>query len=547
MTSRYRNKLLTPVIWCILATEFSERFCYYGFRGILTLYFTVDLGYDENRAIAMFALTTALAYLSPMAGSLMADGHWGRYRTIMVFGSVYVIGMILLTAGAFLANSQQSQRGWTMVGLFLVCLGTGGIKPCVSSFGADQVGDATKQPQSTLSLDEMERNRLLGQHNLEPVISRDEQVRAFFAYFYFSINFGALSSLAIVPLVRSHYGFGMAFLIPTLFMITAMALFVSMHGSYVHHVPESSLSDTFVLCWWLIKRNTCSYLPPPVQRIFPCLKEGPRPAQQQDRHLAIPTHDHESDDGREQDDGVFDQKLNDARQAVHILPIMTLLPIFWCLYDQQGSVWTLQATRMELNGLQPEQLNIVNPLQIMILIPLFDQSIYPWLEQRRVNIRPLRRMACGMLLAAGAFVISGWVESAIQNREAENAPKLNVFWQIPQITLLSIAEILVSVTGLEFAYATSPDRLKAFLMGLFLLTTSVGDFFSGFLYSTVFVNLNRATIMHICGSLMLGNLVLFARVSWWWEEQERRKQEKQSENPSTFLDDGIEIQEQRAP
>ena len=137
---------------------------------------------------------------------------------------------------------------------------------------------------------------------------------------------------------------------------------------------------------------------------------------------------------------------------------MALLPIFFCLYDQQGSVWTLQATKMELNGLQPEQLNVVNPLEILTFLPLFNQCIYPWMTQHGFDITPLRRMSYGMVLAAVAFFASGLVETAIeqqqqqQQSESLSSTKINVFWQLPQITLLSIAEILVSVTGLEFAH-----------------------------------------------------------------------------------------------
>ena len=113
-----------------------------------------------------------------------------------------------------------------------------------------------------------------------------------------------------------------------------------------------------------------------------------------------------------------------------------------------------------------------------------------------------------MLLAAVSFIFSGFVESSIQYKEENNLGKVNVFWQLPQLTILAVAEIFVSVTGLEFAYSTSPERLKALLMGIYLLTTSIGDLFSGILYSTLFSDMNRSTIMYVCAALMLGNLVL---------------------------------------
>ena len=82
-----------------------------------------------------------------------------------------------------------------------------------------------------------------------------------------------------------------------------------------------------------------------------------------------------------------------------------------------------------------------------------------------------------MLLSSVAFFSSGILETIIQNRDATDGQKIHVLWQLPQITILAVAEICLSVTGLEFAYATSPDRLKSFLMAIYLLTISVGDFF----------------------------------------------------------------------
>lgn len=191
----------------------------------------------------------------------------------------------------------------------------------------------------------------------------------------------------------------------------------------------------------------------------------------------------------------------------------------------------------------------VNPLQIMVLIPLFTQVLYPKLESWGWDISPLRRMGWGMIFAAASFSVSGFVEAAI---ERSNEGTISVLWQLPQITILSIAEIFVSVTGLEFAYATSPHRLKAFLMALFLLTTAVGDFLSGILYSTAFVGVDRALVMHICALLMLGNRFVFSFVARWWQARDPHALSRQlsctsatSADVSPSLHQGIELEERR--
>lgn len=542
------SSFLTPVVWCILVTEAAERFAYFGFRALLVLYFTVELDYAENTAIALYGYNSSLAYFTPMLGALLADGYLGRYRTILSFGCVYVVGLAVLSSAAAASDGAEKNLPWQRVasfaGLFLVCVGTGGIKPCVSAFGADQVA----RPE----LDNSDGNHsssgvgvptlVIGCRADEPDAAgtdsssdarsadrrRSDHVRAFFNYFYFCINVGALTSIAIVPLLRARVGFGLAFGVPCLFMIAAMCIFLSKRRDYIHQKVSGdgggSMLTTFRITWWLLTKQI--YAHPRIAYHCPGLRPGPAPVQ---------ATEHSGDSSNESDamaqngrathdqDVAWKQQVDDAAQAMQILPVLAMFPIFWCLYDQQGSVWTLQAARMALPaGIQPEQLNIVNPLQIMILIPLFDRVIYPCMERRRWNITPLRRMAWGMLLTAAAFFVSGVVESSIHHREVRSLPKVHVLWQLPQITILAVGEILLSVTGLEFAYSTAPDRLKAFVTALFLCTTGVGDFFSGILFSTVFAHMNRAAVMHVCAALMLCNLRIFLAVAKWYDNHDPR-------------------------
>ena len=107
-----------------------ERFSYYGLRAVLVIYLTEELGFGENEAVAAFAYTSALAYFMPLVGGYVADAYLGRFTTILAFSSVYAVGSACLALAAALKSS-----GLTMFGLFLIGVGTGGIKPCVSAFG----------------------------------------------------------------------------------------------------------------------------------------------------------------------------------------------------------------------------------------------------------------------------------------------------------------------------------------------------------------------------------------------------------------------------
>jgi dipeptide/tripeptide permease len=102
-------------------------------RSILSTYF-ISLGLSEHEATSMFLFTSALAYFTPVFGGLLSDALLGKYATIVAFAIVYVLGLFLLALAAYAASSPL-----TYWGLLLIGVGTGGIKPCVSAFGADQL------------------------------------------------------------------------------------------------------------------------------------------------------------------------------------------------------------------------------------------------------------------------------------------------------------------------------------------------------------------------------------------------------------------------
>ena len=395
-----RNK----VILSILVTETAERVAYFGFRAVLVLYFTNGLNFSEPTSVSLFASVSGLAYLSPLVGALLADSSWGRYRTILRFGTMYSVGMCFITLGAYqlgpteasvdddsdanieLGTNMLVARSLSFVGLIFVCLGTGGIKPCVSAFGADQVvlseahnmqltsettiskknySDAGVENLSDHFLEDTDSkideniSMTLGTSTTSPG-ARDDQVREFFNSFYFCINVGALFSFAIIPIVRGKFGFGAAFLIPSIFMIGALSIFLSQRKAYKHRrrdLSQPSLSTTLYLCWGiLLSKTSGSYIQvndssniATTAHHRPHAVEDEQPGIMRIQDRDIPEIEREIDNHRVR---------QDAEKVLHLMPLMLFFPVFWMLYDQQGSVWTLQATRLDLHGLEPEQLQV---------------------------------------------------------------------------------------------------------------------------------------------------------------------------------------------
>ena len=121
--------------------------------------------------------------------------------------------------------------------------------------------------------------------------------------------------------------------------------------------------------------------------------------------------------------------------------------------------------------LAPSQLQAVNPLLVMLLVPLVTYGLYPLLERRGIRFTPLRRIGTGLVLTATSFLGVAIIQNAL-----ESGGRPSVLWQVGPYVVLTLSEILVSITGLEFAYTQAPIRMKGSIMSLWLLTTFAGNF-----------------------------------------------------------------------
>ena len=560
-------------VWAILITETAERFAYYGFRAILILYLTEQLRYEDETAICYFAYMTSLAYTTPIVGAVLSDAYMGKYRTIAVFVWIYSLGLIMLAFSAYglLSENYKQERKLSLVSLVLICIGTGGIKPCVSPFGADQLlydssadeeeGDGKGSSLSTdvsntagysgLATSPSLSNNIHDAHDHDDssddfyssspssqdvISSREGLAQKFFAWYYVGINIGSLASFLIIPVIKAQYGFGTAFVVPAIFIVVALMVFCSKSHEYIIFTPtrqprgetRTGLTNVLRVYYYFLKRK-CS------GRFY--FRRAYDVAATSSVH-SVSSNDKEDILSQQSPhvNGISQEQYRDAVEVLRIFPVLALYCLFWMLYDQQGSVWVLQAKHMDLHGIQPEQLGIVNPLLITFLVPVFDSHIYPLCRRYGVSTDHLSRIGTGIILCSVSFFMSGLLErsvdiayhgkdydegSAEDDGDDHNSTgtKLNVLWQLPQIFVLSMAEILVSVTGLEFAYTFSPSSMKSVVMAALLLTTAIGDMLGGILYSSL-SGLRRDYILHICGFLMLFNFVAFKKVKIWWEQSD---------------------------
>ncbi len=235
-------------------------------------------------------------------------------------------------------------------------------------------------------------------------------------WFYFAINLGAFISNALVGKLLKWYGPTVAFGTPAFFMVLATLVFWLGRRKFVH-IPRGGIGF--------------------VKECFS----------------------------------------GEGLRAVGKLCIIYLFVVpFWSLFDQIDSAWMLQAEKMNRHllffELEPTQIVAANPLMIMLLIPIFSYIIYPAIN-KVFPLTALRKIGIGLFVAALSFVVPALIETRIIA-----GAKPGIIWLIIAYLILTSAEIMVSITCLEFSYTQAPKKMKSFIMAIFLLTISVGNAFT---------------------------------------------------------------------
>ncbi len=405
-----------PQIPYIIGNEACERFSFYGMRSILTV-FLID-----------FLLRNA--HPDPAAREAMAKSHFhlfmsgvyffplfGGYladRFLGKFRVIFWLSLLYCVGHACLAIFESNIYGF-YAGLLLIAVGSGGIKPCVSAMVGDQFTEANK-------------------HLMKKV----------FAIFYWSINFGSFFASLLIPWTLKRFGASVAFGIPGVLMFIATAIYWAGRRHYVIVPPTGKNPHSFF-----------AVVSSAVRRF----KERPAGGD----WLSGARKDHP------------EEALEGVRAVFRInLLLMPTIPFFWMLFDQKASTWVVQARAMDPQigsiTFQPSQMQFVNPALVMLLIPLLVGVVYPAFQRLGWELTPLRRMPMGLIIGAFSYIIAGYYQVLI-----EGGTQLNIAWQILPYIVLTLAEILVSTTGLEFAYTQAPREMKSVVQSLWLLNSTLAN------------------------------------------------------------------------
>ncbi|MDZ4830223.1 MAG: POT family MFS transporter [Phycisphaerae bacterium] len=455
----------------IVGNEAAERFSFYGMKTILFVFMTQYLLTSDGTPSFLTATQgrewvswfVASAYFFPVIGALLADAFLGKYRTILLLSIVYCLGhlsLALIDLPSEMLKATFEPKVWLGVGLALVAIGSGGIKPCVSANVGDQFGKSNK-------------------HLLSKV----------FGWFYFAINFGSFFSTLLTPWLLKNYGPGWAFGVPGILMGIATLIFWLGRYRFVH-IPPAGISkyiDEFVSGGGFLA----------VAKIVPIFA-----------FVAVfwSLYDQSGSAWVEQANKMDRQFmgvdwLESQVQAVNPLLILAYIPLFtYVIYPLISSVFPLTPLRKIAIGL-------------FLTVIAFGLSAYieGWLVEGTARFA---QDHVGPILAAGSvdfaatakLIVANGNEAlatamlnlsaqpsettaltsalaaggriALSSGEIVAWAKPNIAWQLLAYVILTAAEVMVSITCLEFAYTQAPPKMKSFIMSLYLLSVSAGNVFT---------------------------------------------------------------------
>lgn len=197
----------------------------------------------------------------------------------------------------------------------------------------------------------------------------------------------------------------------------------------------------------------------------------------------------------------------ETRVILNVIVLYLPITLFWALFYQQGSRWVFQAVRM--NGdlgfytIIPDQFNVVNPLLVILLIPVFENVFYPLLAKVRIS-NDLQKATVGGVLAGVAFLIS-----AIVDLQIEKGKYLHMTWLLPQYILMAMGEIMVSIPMMNWSYTVAPSNMKTMVQAFNNLSMGLGNLLVVIVVGSKLINSQIYEFILFAG-LMFVDMIIFA-------------------------------------
>ncbi|KAI3807347.1 hypothetical protein L1987_23274 [Smallanthus sonchifolius] len=465
----------------IIVNEVAERLAFFSVAVSMVLYLVKEMHQSLPNAATHVTDWIGAAYVLTLVGAFIADAYLGRFLTIIIFSFIYFGGMVMLTLSAKLDTlrpplclkrpcppASDSQTAFLYTALGLIAIGTGGIKPCVSSFGADQ-------------FDEDDDREVVKKY-------------AFFNWFFFAINMGALLGITLMVYVQQEKGFSWGFGIPTITMFISIVILVSGFFNYRYKKPMGSAFTRFVQVMVVATKNHLRgvhvisndqlyEVSTQHSDIFGARKLAHTPQYRFLDKAAIITNQQSPATQNRWNQCTVTQ-VEEFKCFIRVLPIWATTIALSISFAQLSTFFLSQAAIMDRKlgshfVIPSGSVPVFSAINALILVPVYEKLIVPFLRSKtghRRGLTSLQRIGVGLFISVFAMASAAVVE---HKRRTYSDPKtLSVFWLFPQFFLIGSAEVFTYVGQLEFFYDEATDGTRSISSAMFLSEIGIGSWLS---------------------------------------------------------------------
>ncbi|THY58507.1 PTR2-domain-containing protein [Aureobasidium pullulans] len=433
--------------YTVAFAELAERFSYYGSSILYTNFVQWPLpegsrtgagglngqpgalGMGQSAAQGISLFNQFFAYFMPLIGGYVADAHLGRYKTIHIAIVIGIVAHIILVAASApdVIIHKTSATAAFIIGLLTLCVGTGFFKANISPLLAEQNTDRRMRVEMLPT-----GERVL----VDPSVTNS---RIF---------------LISMVYVEKFVGFWLAFLLPTVLFVAAPVVLFSNRKNYILSPPTGSiLSKFFHMLKFSWKNKQGSFK-------WDVAKPSNVPAEQRPVWM---TYD--------------DAWVDEVKRGLSACKVFLFLPLFFLAYNQMTGNLTSQAAVLQLGGVPNDIIQNLNPISIVIMIPILDHVIYPGFRKIGFAFTPIKRMTVGFFFAAASMVAAAVMQHYIYvkspcGKSASDPDCIKEFGKADISVWAQVLPYIFIVTSLEYAYAKAPANMKSMVMSINLFMSA---------------------------------------------------------------------------
>ncbi|KAK8002436.1 hypothetical protein PG989_002155 [Apiospora arundinis] len=445
------------IIYTVAFCELCERFAYYGVVQVFVNFIAEPLppgsetgsagtygqpgalGMGQQASTGITLFNSFWAYLMPLFGAYMADTFWGKFKTINVAIGLATFGHILIIIAAIpvvIKAPNNAAMAPFIIGLIFFGMGVGFFKTNISPLIAEQY--ESTHPRAIV------KTLATGERVIEdPILT----ISIIYMRYYFFINVGSLVGQISMVYAEKYVGFWLSFTLPTVMFLICPIVMFWCRNKYVRLPPTGSVLGKSMGIIRLGMKGRWSLNPVTTFRHMASddFWERSKPSKVEHRPSWM-TFD--------------DAWVDEVRRGFKACTVFFYYPIYWLPYNQLYNNLVSQAATMKLGGVPNDIVNNLDPIALLIFIPIVDKFVYPAIARTGFKLTPIKKITAGFAFGTLAMVATTVVQHYIYT---------------PAYVLIAFAEIAASITGLEYAFTKAPKNMRSLVTAVFWFAQAISS------------------------------------------------------------------------